>query len=52
MVAVVLLGAASPLFAQSSVTLYGLIDEVIDYINNVGHGSVVELASGHTQGSR
>ncbi|MFM0208163.1 porin [Paraburkholderia sediminicola] len=44
--------AASPVFAQSSVTLYGVIDEGIEYTNNVGHGSVVELASGYAQGSR
>ncbi|RAS25781.1 porin [Paraburkholderia bryophila] len=51
-IALALLGAASPVFAQSSVTLYGVIDEGIDYTNNVGHGSVVELASGYAQGSR
>ena len=51
--AVALVGVvASPAFAQSSVTLYGVIDEGIDYTNNVGHGSVVELASGYAQGSR
>jgi predicted porin len=43
---------AAPVFAQSSVTLYGVIDEGIDYTNNVGGHSVVELASGYAQGSR
>jgi len=52
-IAIALLGAtASSAFAQSSVTLYGVIDEGIDYTNNVGHGSVVELTSGYAQGSR
>jgi predicted porin len=41
-----------PAFAQSSVTLYGVIDEGIDYTNNVGGGHVYELASGFAQGSR
>ncbi|SIT48050.1 Outer membrane protein (Porin) [Paraburkholderia piptadeniae] len=42
----------APAFAQSSVTLYGVIDEGIDYTNNVGGNSVVELQSGYAQGSR
>ncbi|KAF1028833.1 MAG: Outer membrane porin protein [Burkholderia plantarii] len=42
-------GAAS---AQSSVTLYGVLDEGIDYTNNVlGHSSY-EMQSGYVQGSR
>lgn len=43
---------AVPAFAQSSVTLYGLIDEGFDYTNNVRGGHVYELASGYAQGSR
>ncbi len=47
---------AAPAFAQSSVTLYGVIDEGVDYTNNVANGarrgSVYELASGYAQGSR
>ncbi|WP_321842773.1 porin [Paraburkholderia bannensis] len=45
-------GFALPAFAQSSVTLYGLIDEGFDYTNNVKGGKVYELQSGYTQGSR
>jgi predicted porin len=41
-----------PAFAQTSVTLYGVLDEGINYTNNVGHGHVYELASGYAQGSR
>jgi hypothetical protein len=44
--------AASPAFAQSSVTLYGVLDEGIDYTNNAGHGAVWEMVSGYAQGSR
>ncbi|RQR67019.1 porin [Burkholderia sp. Bp9126] len=43
---------ASPVFAQSSVTLYGVIDEGLNYTNNVGTGHVYEMASGYAQGSR
>ncbi|WP_071333826.1 porin [Burkholderia contaminans] len=43
---------SAPVFAQSSVTLYGLIDEGIDYTNNVGGKHVYELQSGFVQGSR
>ncbi|VVD32681.1 porin [Paraburkholderia dioscoreae] len=38
--------------AQTSVTLYGVLDEGINYTNNVGRGHVYELASGDAQGSR
>jgi predicted porin len=38
--------------AQSSVTLYGVLDEGIDYTNNAGGGAVWEMASGYAQGSR
>ncbi|MFX1695471.1 porin [Paraburkholderia sp. A1RO-5L] len=50
--------AASAAHAQSSVTLYGLVDAGIAYTNNVqngapGHGSArVALASGNISGSR
>jgi len=43
---------SAPVFAQSSVTLYGVIDEGINYTNNVGGKSLVEMASGFAQGSR
>jgi predicted porin len=38
--------------AQTSVTLYGVIDEGFDYTNNVGGHSNAQLASGFAQGSR
>ncbi|WP_042977803.1 porin [Burkholderia sp. AU4i] len=38
--------------AQSSVTLYGLIDEGINYTNNVAGRSSFEMQSGFAQGSR
>ncbi|MFM0225768.1 porin [Paraburkholderia dipogonis] len=43
---------AAPALAQTSVTLYGVLDEGINYTNNVGRGHVYELASGYAQGSR
>ncbi|REE21395.1 putative porin [Paraburkholderia sp. BL27I4N3] len=43
---------AAPALAQTSVTLYGVLDEGINYTNNVGRGHVYELASGFAQGSR
>ncbi|KDB08863.1 hypothetical protein LIG30_2031 [Burkholderia sp. lig30] len=43
---------AAPAFAQSSVTLYGLIDMGIGYTNNVGGKSDYQMASGFAQGSR
>ena len=39
-------------FAQSSVTLYGVIDEGFNYTSNVGGRSNEELQSGYAQGSR
>ncbi len=38
--------------AQSSVTLYGLFDEGINYSNNVGGASAVQMRSGDVTGSR
>ncbi|MGF6996574.1 porin [Paraburkholderia sp. GAS32] len=43
---------ATSAFAQSSVTLYGVIDEGLDFTNNVGASHVYEMASGYAQGSR
>jgi predicted porin len=43
---------AAPAFAQSSVTLYGVIDEGIDFTNNAGGQHIYETASGYAQGSR
>jgi predicted porin len=48
----VTLGAASAAQAQSSVTLYGMIDEAVAYYNNVGHGSVVQLQGGDFTGNQ
>ncbi|PLZ02859.1 porin [Burkholderia sp. WAC0059] len=49
--------AASAAHAQSSVTLYGIIDSGITYVNHAataggGHGSLVEYGDGVAQGSR
>lgn len=41
-----------PVFAQSTVTLYGVMDEGFDFTNNVRGGKVYELQSGFAQGSR
>src|ERR1700738_3905284 len=48
----VLMAFAAPVFAQSSVTLYGVIDEGLNYTNNVGGHHSYELQSGYAQGSR
>lgn len=50
--AVAITSISLPAFAQSTVTLYGLIDEGFDYTNNVGGSKVYELQSGYAQGSR
>ncbi|CAB3743711.1 porin [Paraburkholderia rhynchosiae] len=50
--AAVIVAASAPAFAQNTVTLYGVIDEGIDYTNNVKGGKVYELQSGYVQGSR
>src|SRR5579864_8157044 len=48
--------AASADHAQSSVTLYGLIDAGLMYTNNVSkggsHGALVQATSGNINGSR
>ncbi|MEQ0770683.1 porin [Paraburkholderia tropica] len=38
--------------AQSSVTLYGIVDAGIGYVNNIKGGSVVQATSGRLSGSR
>lgn len=43
---------AAPAFAQSSVTLYGIIDAGITYANNSAGSSLVQAQSGIMQGSR
>ncbi|WP_233834404.1 porin [Paraburkholderia sp. ZP32-5] len=49
-----LLGVTGMAHAQSSVTLYGLIDESVQYVNNATPhgGALVQLYSGNLQGSR
>lgn len=50
---VLALGAMSAsAFAQNSVTLYGILDEGINYTSNVGGHSHFEMASGFPHGSR
>ncbi|WP_153100281.1 porin [Paraburkholderia hayleyella] len=44
--------AVSSAFAQSSMTLYGVLDEGLNYTSNVKGHSVWEMASGYAQGSR
>jgi len=39
-------------YAQSSVTLYGIVDAGVGYINNLKGGSVVQQTSGRLSGSR
>ncbi|MGF6571495.1 putative porin [Paraburkholderia sp. GAS333] len=53
-VSLALLGVTGVAHAQSSVTLYGLIDESVQYVNNATPqgGSVVKLYQGNLQGSR
>ncbi|BAO89001.1 porin Gram-negative type precursor [Caballeronia cordobensis] len=47
-----LIAAAFPAFAQSSVTLYGLIDEGLDFTNNANGSKAYKMQSGDVQGSR
>ncbi|MCG1042370.1 porin [Mycetohabitans sp. B8] len=46
------IGAAAPCLAQSSVTLYGIVDEGLTYTINQNGGHNFQLQSGATQGSR
>jgi predicted porin len=41
-----MLGTPLAAQAQSSLTLYGMLDEAVAYYSNVGHASVVELQGG------
>ncbi|WP_250455287.1 porin [Caballeronia sp. ATUFL_M2_KS44] len=43
---------SSTVFAQSSVTLYGVLDEGFDYTSNVASKAVYEMTSGYASGSR
>jgi len=43
---------AVPAYAQSSVTLYGIVDTGVTYVNNGGKGAVTAMQSGVAQGSR
>src|ERR1700690_2498867 len=49
---VVLLGTVSGVYAQSSVTLYGTIDEAVAYYNNTGHGSVFQMQGGNLDSNK
>ncbi|RQR44349.1 porin [Burkholderia sp. Bp9140] len=53
---VVAISFSGTAFAQSSVTLYGLMDAGITYTNNVvtssGHGAAAQFISGSAQGNR
>jgi predicted porin len=50
--AVVAVTAATPVFAQSTVTLYGVVDDAIAYVNNqLGHSNVY-LRQGNLYSSR
>ncbi|RDU95762.1 porin [Trinickia dinghuensis] len=53
LLALAVLGAfTAPAFAQSSVTLYGIIDAGLTYVNNAGGHSKFAMQSGIVQGSR
>lgn len=43
---------AAQVYAQDSVTLYGVIDEGLNYTSNSGGHAAWQLASGYAQGSR
>jgi predicted porin len=49
---ILIAAASSQVMAQSSVTLYGVLDSGISYVNNVGAGSQVGFASGTLSGPR
>lgn len=42
----------APAFAQSNLTMYGIIDAGIDYVNNSGGHSLFQMQNGVAQGSR
>lgn len=44
------MGASHPALAQSSMTLYGVVDEGVDYVNNSGGHSLVRLRDGTWDG--
>ncbi|WP_250475160.1 porin [Caballeronia sp. GAFFF1] len=46
------LSAGSKVFAQSSVTLYGVIDEGVGFTNNAGGHQAWQMQSGYVYGSR
>lgn len=50
--AVVAVTAAAPAFSQSSVTLYGVVDDAIAYVNNQKGASNVYLRQGNLYSSR
>src|ERR1700751_1017325 len=47
-----LLGVTGVAHAQSSVTLYGVLDDSIQYVSNVGGKSLYNMAAGNLQGNR
>ncbi|WGS52433.1 porin [Paraburkholderia sp. D15] len=47
-----LLGATGVAHAQSSVTLYGVLDDSIQYVSNNGGKSQYQMAAGNLQGNR
>ncbi|MGF6754195.1 porin [Paraburkholderia sp. GAS334] len=47
-----LLGTAGAAHAQNSVTLYGVLDDSIQYVSNVGGHSLWNMAAGNLQGNR
>lgn len=49
---ILIAAASTQVMAQSSVTLYGLIDTGVAYTNNAGGHSLTQLTSGTTAGSR
>lgn len=50
--AIILAAIATPVFAQSSVTLYGIVDSGFNYTNNAKGSAAYQLASGYVNGSR
>lgn len=50
--ALITLCAGGHAYAQSSVTLYGLLDEGLNFTNNAGNGKALQVKSGDVVGSR